>query len=711
MLRYFNLDIKIAMGIPPHVGVGPSRGWDYQVTARFSEGEEKKATMHFPFDEQTLAERLREVEDDLYNVNQRAEGEQTIQNFGRVLFDALIFGEVRNLYEETREHLKREEDQRLRVRLHVDPPELAVLPWELMYDPGKREFLCLDRNISLVRYKELKDVLSPLEGEFPLKILGIASAPEDPASPNIKTVKRGIKKRLESLAKREKARLTWSQGATWEHLRGAMAGQDHWHVLHFIGYGKFDEKRNEGSILLVDAAGMSSPVSTSDFRMLLNHPSLRLVILSTLEGSKGDRSDNFSRTASILTSRTIPAVVAMQNKITNEAAIMFARAFYETLAKGESIDAAVTEARLAMKGLPNSMEWASLVLHMCSKDGILFKPAKAKESEQEKTTRPLVEGPASKKRKIGPLAIVAASLAILVVLALVGVGIYKVLGTSGGKGPVSTPSTSLRPHFRPTGLFSCVAGSITINGSTALWPLLTQVANDYMQKCHTAKITVLESDSGTGLKQAEDGQVDIGSSDLFVEELFSRSAMTDLVDYQVAGVIFAVIVNDQVGVTNLSPDDLKKIYTGVYTNWNKVGGPNLQITAYSRAADSGTRVTFERYVLGESVGITKPAPLDNTQEMVTKVHDTSGAIGYASLYDINQPNAPHVSIISINSNQPNIDNVIRKMYLFWNIEHLYTKGLARGLAKTFIDYLGSESASNFIEAHSFASSSQLPASH
>ena len=51
----------------------------------------------------------------------------------------------------------------------------------------------------------------------------------------------------------------------------------------------------------------------------------------------------------------------------------------------------------------------------------------------------------------------------------------------------------------------------------------------------------------------------------------------DLVDYPMVVVIFDVIVNADVGVTNLTIAQLRDIYAGLDTNWHQVGRPNLLI--------------------------------------------------------------------------------------------------------------------------------------
>ena len=58
-----------------------------------------------------------------------AKASDTVKDFGRELFEALLVSEVRSCYRTSR-NTARDEGKGLRVRLRIDAPELAVLPWE-----------------------------------------------------------------------------------------------------------------------------------------------------------------------------------------------------------------------------------------------------------------------------------------------------------------------------------------------------------------------------------------------------------------------------------------------------------------------------------------------------------------------------------------------------------------------------------------------------
>src|SRR5215472_3141403 len=131
--------------------------------------------------------------------------------------------------------------------------------------------------------------------------------------------------------------------------------------------------------------------------------------------------------------------------------------------------------------------------------------------------------------------------------------------SSGGSTPTSSASTLGTP-----GSYNCVTGSITASGSTALAPLVKAVAQQYSTKCSGATITVNLGGSKTGLANVEAGSVNIGNSDIKADP----ATQQDLVDHQVAVVIFGVIVNKGVGVTNLTTAQIKAIYAGTTTTWS-----------------------------------------------------------------------------------------------------------------------------------------------
>jgi len=318
-----------------------------------------------------------------------------------------------------------------------------------------------------------------------------------------------------------------------------------------------------------------------------------------------------------------------------------------------------------------------------------------------------------KQWRIAPLVAIVMAVMMFVISACGGsTTTGSTSGTSGttptvGSTATSSSSTPISGGIAtPTGAYTCVQGSITANGSTALQPLATKVASLYQSKCSGAQVNVGPGGSKVGLSNAANGSAQIGDSDVF-----ASSSQSALVDHQVAVVVFALAINPDVkGVTNLSTSQILDIYTGKTSNWSQVGGPNLPIVAVERPASSGTRATFKNYVLNgqiEKPVSGKSLTVDSTGTVVQTIEQTSGAIGYITTGAASSEGSK-LTVLNIGGVAPSNSTVSDNSYKFWNIEHMYTKGAATGLAEAFINYMGSSDAKSAADSLKFIQISSIP---
>jgi hypothetical protein len=372
------------------VAIGSGKGRDYPIAVVRSPGGEARETMRFPYDEAALEKRLKDLQTALLHSGAASSRSalpeaHTVQGFGQDLFDALLTGEARSCYDVSLSEAIRQ-GKGLRFKLRIQPPELAALPWEFLYNPRQAEYVCLSRNTPLVRYLELPQPTPPLTVTLPLRILGTIASPSDLVPLDTAREKQRVEKALNALRARGRVDLTWLVGQTWRDLQRAMRGGP-WHIFHFVGHGGFDPNMGEGFVVLADERGRSHHLSAPSLsRLLADHSPLRLALLNSCQGARGDERNVFSSTAANLVRRGIPAVLATQYEITDEAAIEFSRTFYETLVGGTPVDAAVAEARKAVSlAVTNSVEWGAPVLYMRSSDGVLWE--KGTDEMKEKTFR------------------------------------------------------------------------------------------------------------------------------------------------------------------------------------------------------------------------------------------------------------------------------------------------------------------------------------
>lgn len=226
--------------------------------------------------------------------------------------------------------------------------------------------------------------------------------------------------------------------------------------------------------------------------------------------------------------------------------------------------------------------------------------------------------------------------------------------------------------------------SITAVGSSALQPLVESVADEFQTNQPGRFINVQGGGSGTGLSQVQSGAVEIGNSDLFAEEKPGIEA-SKLIDHRVAVVGITPIVNKKVGVTNVSADTLKKIFTGEIQNWKEIGGTDQAIVLLNRASGSGTRATFEKWVMQGAT--TKQSQEQDSSGMVRQiVADTPGAISYVAFSYVTKA----VQTLQVDNVQPTDENVMTNAWKIWSYEHMYTQKNPARLTKEFITYLLSD---------------------
>ncbi len=368
-MEYLDFELEIDLGT----------GRQYPVSVVRSPAGEARATMLFPFDTLALKNHLQALEIALLRSGgpgsfRRAgpPGAADVTEFGKALFNALLPAEIRGRYVVSREKAA-SQGKGLRLKLRIRPAELAALPWEFLYDPDEEDFICLSRSTPIVRYLEMPQSTEAIRVVPPLRVLGMVSSPSDLPKLDTTRERQRVEEALKQLTANGRVELTWLEGQTWRDLREAMWSGP-WHVFHFVGHGEFDSNSDAGLLIFTDDDGRSQRLTANQLARLLNdHESLRLVVLNSCDGARAGDADVFSSSAATLVRRGIPAVVAMQYEITDDAAIEFARTFYRATAFGMPVDAAVAEARSAILiGLDNSLEWGTPVLYMRSGDGHLF---------------------------------------------------------------------------------------------------------------------------------------------------------------------------------------------------------------------------------------------------------------------------------------------------------------------------------------------------
>lgn len=352
-----------------------SSGADYRASVVNSPAGQASHTFSLPFSEKDLELLVLQVFRLTSRRSVRAIGspEMTdVRSFGGHLYEALFSGPISTCLLRSMDEADRTQ-QGLRVRLRLgSTPGLANIPWEFLYDSSSDGFLCLSAETPVVRYLDLPQRVEPLAATPPLRMLCLISSPAGYPPLDVEREWTKLNEALGPIMEEGRLLMERVETPSLEALQRKLR-RNEYHILHFIGHGAFDERADDGVLLLEDLEGKGHPVSGESLGVLLHdHDSLRLVILNACEGARTSSADPFAGTAQSLVRKGIPAVIAMQFEISDVAAITLANEFYAAVADGYPVDGALSEARKAIFTRVNAVEWATPVLYMRSPDGRIF---------------------------------------------------------------------------------------------------------------------------------------------------------------------------------------------------------------------------------------------------------------------------------------------------------------------------------------------------
>lgn len=211
---------------------------------------------------------------------------------------------------------------------------------------------------------------------------------------------------------------------------------------------------------------------------------------------------------------------------------------------------------------------------------------------------------------------------------------------TGGPSGTSTPSQT-GEGFRdiqnvPSGLFS-------YGGSTSWAPIRStvdaalQAARPEFQLRYINPVGSAPG-SGTGIRMLIQGELGIAQSSRPVLDSELQQAKQrgfNLKQVQVAIDGLAVAVNPDLKLSGITLNQLKDIYSGKLTNWQALGGPNLEIQPLTRPTTAGGTVEFfvEAVLSGAPFGPTVQS-IATTTEALRKLASLPGGIYYASAPEV-----------------------------------------------------------------------------
>lgn len=252
-----------------------------------------------------------------------------------------------------------------------------------------------------------------------------------------------------------------------------------------------------------------------------------------------------------------------------------------------------------------------------------------------------------------------------------------VLGlTLAGCGGNDTPTTGANTN---------VSGKVSLNGSTSMEKLTNALKEAILEDYPNVQLEPQFTGSSAGVEAAIKGTANIGNSSRGLKD---EEKSKGLVENIVAIDGIAIITDKNNKATNLTKEQLIKIYTGEVTNWKEVGGADQKIVVLGREAGSGTRGAFEE-ILDIKDKCKYANELNETGAVVAKAQATPGAIGYVSLDNITD----EVKALSIDSVVASEATIVDGTYKLQRPFVMATKGEVKDQSepvKALFDFIASE---------------------
>lgn len=232
---------------------------------------------------------------------------------------------------------------------------------------------------------------------------------------------------------------------------------------------------------------------------------------------------------------------------------------------------------------------------------------------------------------------------------------------------------------------------ISISGSTSVEKIGNATAEEFMALNPNVTVTYEAIGSSGGVKNANEGVTEIGTAS---RNLKDKEKEWGLIEKVIAYDGIAVITHPSNDVSDLTIEQIQKIYKGEITNWNEVGGKDEVIVVVSREDGSGTREAFES-IVGFKDELTEKALLaEGNGNVQTTVKDNPKSIGYVSFAYINETVKP----IMANGVDATIENVVSEQYAIARpFIMVYKEDNMSQIAEEYIEFVLSEEGQKIVE--------------
>jgi len=223
-------------------------------------------------------------------------------------------------------------------------------------------------------------------------------------------------------------------------------------------------------------------------------------------------------------------------------------------------------------------------------------------------------------------------------------GVLALAGCTEGPGSTGTPGSQL-------------SGSITITGSSTVYPVASAVAQRFQQNNPKVDISVTPTGSGGGFSNHFCvGNADFNNASRPITESERQACSDNDIEYHEVNVatdaLTVIVNNDNPWVDCMTPEDLRKAWSAngasTWQDINSDWDPE-PISRYGAAETSGTFDYFNEAILGEDANHTgNYSATEKDNQIISGVQSETNAIGYLG-FSYYSRNTDKVTALSIDN--------------------------------------------------------------
>ena len=237
---------------------------------------------------------------------------------------------------------------------------------------------------------------------------------------------------------------------------------------------------------------------------------------------------------------------------------------------------------------------------------------------------------------------------------------------------------------------AALTGTVSTDGSTSMEKVIGALSESFMAQNGGVTVNYNPTGSGSGITAVQEGTCDIGLSSRALKDEEKSAGLKETV---LAYDGIAIIVHPDNPVSDLSVEQIAKLYTGEITNWKDVGGNDAEAVLIGREAASGTRDGFES-ITGTKDKCQYRQELTSTGDVIIAVSQNPDAIGYASLASV-KDSVKALNVDGVTPSEATIKDGSYKVQRPFVLVTMEGKELSPA-AQAFFDYAISSDAASII---------------